>query len=137
METVATSPGYEPIFRLWIKHTREQMGARPLGSLVSLRKTLIGFEQSRWGELAQHLEALKALVTNEEALDRMLAALKWAQARGKGEAPPSQREDAAALLTEILRHAKASGVCVICLQTQARRFLQCRRCGFRTGAPKA
>ena len=133
METVATTPGYEPIFRTWINHTREQMSARPLGSLVPLRRTLVSFDQNRWSDLAKHVDDLMGLLPHEDALDTMALALRWAKARGQGEPPPAQSEDAAALLADILRSAKSAGVCAVCLQKQTPRFLQCSRCGFRTG----
>ena len=62
METQATKPAALPVFREWVSHVRTTIRQQPLGSSVSLGRTMSSFAANRIDALIHHTTSLSFAV---------------------------------------------------------------------------
>lgn len=126
----ARAPENNPsqVFRHWVMKTRHSL--LHADDVVQLSAFMNGMSTRRVSMFVSHLKALSAHLQKDDAIFDFLE-LIIASLNGR----PSQMKDGgqadvAALISEVLRQAKADGVCPACLKRQSRRFLCCKDCGF-------
>jgi len=130
LATVTTRPNAEDtsvVFRRWVMMTRqgfEQQGRVPLSAFMS------GMPTKQVSVFISHLKTISEHLQNpdsiHEFLELIIACLNGRPARMRD----GHSADVSVLFAEVLRQAKADGVCPACMKKQSLRCLRCIACGF-------